>query len=206
MNLDEQRRAAIDHVVGIEGGYVDDPADSGGKTRYGITEDVAREFGYQGPMAKLPAETAHEIYRTGYWDKMRLDDIALPCPLLAAELFEAGVNCGPGAAASWLQIALNACNTEGSLYPDIAEDGDIGDETLGALRSLIKSATRDVDRLLASMCNILQGAHYIELSRERKKDERFVRGWIERRVMADFELISRTGNDSVDSDSSTGPR
>ena len=118
-----------------------------------------------------------------------------------------GVNHGgPGATAGWLQIALNACNTEGSLYPDIAEDGDIGDETLGALRSLIKSARRDVDRLLASMCNILQGAHYIGLSRERKKDERFVQGWIERRVMADFELISRTGDDSVDSDSSTGPR
>ena len=40
MNLDEYRRAAIDYVTGIEGGYADDPADSGCETMYGATVAV----------------------------------------------------------------------------------------------------------------------------------------------------------------------
>ena len=38
--------AILASVIYLEGGYTDDPDDPGGKTKYGITERVAREYGY----------------------------------------------------------------------------------------------------------------------------------------------------------------
>ena len=49
-------------VVLIEGGYSDNPLDSGGKTKYGITEAVARAYGYTGEMRDLPLSVARAIY------------------------------------------------------------------------------------------------------------------------------------------------
>ena len=66
MSLPALRRAALDHLIGLEGDFVDDPADSGGATRYGVTEAVARAEGYRGPMARLPRPTAESIYVRRY--------------------------------------------------------------------------------------------------------------------------------------------
>ena len=41
MNFDN----AFSLLLGHEGGFSDHPADPGGKTRYGVTEAVAREAG-----------------------------------------------------------------------------------------------------------------------------------------------------------------
>ena len=41
MNFD----TALKHVLQIEGDFSDHPDDPGGKTRFGITEDVARRAG-----------------------------------------------------------------------------------------------------------------------------------------------------------------
>ncbi|MEN9903419.1 MAG: Bordetella virus, partial [Pseudomonadota bacterium] len=64
--------AAIADLLGIEGGFSDDPADSGGATRYGITEAVARRHGYTGPMREMPSDLARAIYRADYWDAQQL--------------------------------------------------------------------------------------------------------------------------------------
>ena len=40
-------------IIFYEGGYSDDPDDPGGKTKYGITERVAREYGYLGSIEVL---------------------------------------------------------------------------------------------------------------------------------------------------------
>jgi hypothetical protein len=44
----------IDELIAREGGYVAQPADKGGPTRYGISRAVARAHGYAGDMAALP--------------------------------------------------------------------------------------------------------------------------------------------------------
>ena len=190
MSVTALREAALDHVIGVEGGYSDDPADSGGRTRYGITEAVARISGYRGPMRQLPRELAETIYGDRYWDAMRLDDVAYLCPLAALELFESGVNCGVATAGRWLQRALNALNDAERRWPDTSEDGAIGPGTLAALDSCV-TGSPGADKLLATMLNIQQGAHYIYLTRRREKDERFLRGWLANRVMADLALIAR---------------
>ena len=56
----------IDTTIGKEGGYVDHPADRGGKTIWGITEAVARANGYTGDMRAMPRSTAVAIYRSEY--------------------------------------------------------------------------------------------------------------------------------------------
>jgi lysozyme family protein len=63
--------AAFIRIVALEGGYSDDPRDPGGKTKFGITEAVARQHGYIGAMQALPLDVAGEIYRSDYWDACR---------------------------------------------------------------------------------------------------------------------------------------
>ena len=59
--------ALIEALLEREGGYVDNPADKGGPTCFGITQAVARANGYCGPMRQLPKQEAAEIYKRLYW-------------------------------------------------------------------------------------------------------------------------------------------
>lgn len=54
-------------IVGREGGYVNNPDDTGGPTRWGITQAVARAHGYSGDMRDIPRETAIAILTADYW-------------------------------------------------------------------------------------------------------------------------------------------
>jgi lysozyme family protein len=136
---------AFTKIVALEGGYSDDPRDPGGKTRYGITEAVARANGYVGEMHRLPLDTAKAIYRTNYWEACRCD--SLPWPL-ALYVFDAAVNQGVSTAIKMLQRAL-----------DTVQDGHIGPQTLSlaaksgewhasrflAIRALRYTSTKNFD-------------------------------------------------------------
>jgi lysozyme family protein len=173
---------ALVEVFGIEGGFSDDPSDSGGATRYGITEAVARRHGYTGPMRELPVVTAKAIYRADYWDAQSLDTVAMLSRRIAWELFDTGVNMGTGQAGEFLQMSLNAFNRQAADYPDIEVDGEIGHATLEALTAFLKRRGKDGETVLLRALNALQGAAYIELAERREKDERFVFGWFLQRV------------------------
>lgn len=116
MNFDQ----AFLKLLGHEGDYSDHATDPGGKTRFGITESVARENGYTGDMRELSIYLAKRIYRRKYWDAVRADE--LPAEVRYA-VFDAAVNSGPGQAVRWLQRALG-----------LADDGRVGPVTLGAAR------------------------------------------------------------------------
>lgn len=181
-------RSAFDRcwasVLGFERGFSDDPADSGGATRFGVTEAVARAHGYRGPMEEMPIDVAAAIARDSYWDRLRLDDIAPLSEDLALELLDTGYNCGVVTAAKFLQRALNVLNRLEADYEDIAVDGVLGQASLGALRAYLgRRASRGLLVLLRAL-NCLQGAYYIELGERRAKDERFVFGWLLNRVGA----------------------
>ena len=174
--------AAIADLLGVEGDFSDDPADSGGATRYGITEAVARRHGYIGPMRALPAETAKAIYRADYWDAQNLNAVAMLSRRVAWELFDTGVNMGTGQAGEFLQMSLNAFNRQATDYPDLEVDGEIGPQTLDALDAFLRLRGHDGETVLLRALNALQGAAYIELAERREKDERFVFGWFLQRV------------------------
>lgn len=173
------KRDIIDEVIRTEGGYVNDPADSGGETNYGITESVARAFGYEGRMRDMPRSVAFEIYAGRYWDAVRGDDLAALSPAIAYEVVDTGVHMGPSRAVTFLQRSLNVFNVNGRLYDDLEPDGACGPITVGALRQYLEG--RSESAMLKAL-NCLQGAAYIELAERREKDERFVYGWIQNRV------------------------
>lgn len=113
---------AFEKLLKHEGGFSDHPADPGGKTRYGVTEAVAREVGYRGNMSELPLDLAQRIYKAKYWDAVQAEN--LPADLRYI-VFDAAVNSGITQAAKWLQRACGA-----------ADDGIIGPQTIRAANSL----------------------------------------------------------------------
>lgn len=173
---------ALAHTVGVEGDYSDDPKDSGGKTRYGVTEAVARAYGYNGDMRALPFATAREIYRTQWWKLMRLDSVASLSELIALEMFDTGVNRSQAFAVQSIQRALNALNREQADYADVKADGLMGALTLFALGQFLAKRGKPGETVLLRVLNSLQGASYIDIAEHRPKDEAFVYGWFLNRV------------------------
>lgn len=175
----------IRNLVKIEGGYVNDPKDSGGETKYGITVKVARAHGYQGKMIDLTEQQAFDIYYADYITGPRFDQVFdTGCELLAAELIDTGVNMGPAVAAKFLQRWLTALNNEGKFYPDLVPDGMIGPRTLSALKQLMAvRGAATVDKVLTSACNSLQAARYLELAEAKPTNESFLWGWLVNRAV-----------------------
>lgn len=124
MNFD----TAFTRLLGHEGGYSDHAADPGGKTRYGITEAVARTAGYRGDMRELPLDLAKRIYRAEYWDAVKAEQ--LPAGVRYA-VFDAAVNSGVGQSIKWLQRAAG-----------VTADGVIGPQTLAAVNQFTAESLR----------------------------------------------------------------
>ena len=111
-------------VLRHEGGFVDHPRDPGGATNKGITIGTFRQYRPGATVAQLKAISDAEvamIYRNGYWDAVRGDDLPSGLDLVA---FDAAVNSGPRRGAQWLQRALG-----------VADDGKIGPVTLSVAQA-----------------------------------------------------------------------
>lgn len=170
-------------LVGIEGGYSNNPDDSGGQTMYGVTEKLARGFGYGGKMKDLPIQTARRIAKAAFWDVMKLDDVAEIAPLTAYEMLDSGYLVGPRHPQQWMQRSLNVANLKGEYYDDIKADGYVGPNTIRALTAFIKKRGEEGDRVLAASCNCFLGTHLTVLAERREKDETFWYGWMRQRVL-----------------------
>lgn len=167
-------------ILEKEGGYVNNPNDKGGPTNWGITQAVANAHGYTGDMRNLTRAQALDIYEADYWYGPRFDQVATLSPDIAAELCDTGVNMGPAVAAKFLQRTLNVMNNQGSLYPDITADGQIGPRTIAALKSYLTTRGSTATRVMLKALNSLQGARYIDISEQRPANEAFTFGWFER--------------------------
>jgi lysozyme family protein len=172
----------IDELIRKEGGYVNHPNDRGGPTNWGITEQVARAWGYRGDMKTLPRQTAVEIYKSRYWVQPKFDQVNRLSPAIAEELLDTGVNMGPGVASRFLQRALNTLNVQESRFPDISVDGAIGQMTLNALDTFLKWRGKDAETVMLRMLNAQQSVRYMEIAERDKKQESFQFGWQLHRV------------------------
>jgi lysozyme family protein len=173
----------IDGILEREGGYVNHPADKGGPTCFGITEQVARAHGYRGAMRHLPRSDAVAIYRRIYWLRPRFDEVGKRSGRIAEELFDTGVNMGPAVAVTFLQRALTALNRNGSDYPDLVPDGRLGDVTLAALdRFLQVRGKAGGETVLLRALEALQGERYLRLAERRPANEAFLYGWLANRI------------------------
>ena len=177
--MSKLKEKIINSIIKVEGGYVNDPSDSGGETNFGITYDVARANGYHGDMINMPVSVAFNIYSERYWDSVCGDLILDMSEKIAEEVVDTAVNMGTGRAGEFLQRSLNVLNKGHSLYNNLIVDNDIGPATINALRSYLSKRDEDV---LVKMLNCLQGAFYVRLAERREKDEAFIYGWFKNRV------------------------
>jgi len=175
-----------DDILEVEGReYTDDPSDSGGPSKFGVTEKTARAFGYDGLMQDLPEEVAKGIAKSKYWNVMSLDQVSGMSSAIAHEMFDTGYNMGDHRATTFLQRSLNALNRSNREVPDYDEvvaDGAMGPRTLGALKAFLDKRGVDGQRVMLRTLNGLQLARLVALTERREKDERFLFGWVLHRV------------------------
>jgi len=172
----------IDELIKREGGYVNDPKDSGGETKYGITVKRAREALYSGPMVDLPYELAFNIYKHDYWVMSGAEMVYAQSADLAVSLFDFGVHSGTKMAANLLQKLLNALNDEEKLYPDLKVDGLLGAKTNECLSKYIKARGVKGLQVLQVAVDSLRIAFMVDTMTHRSKDEKYGYGWLLRVV------------------------
>lgn len=109
-----------------EGGYSNNPYDSGGCTMMGVTIGTFRKYyGYNKTCSDLRNITESQwkhILKTGYWDKMRADEIENQS--IANLCVQMCWGSGPVTAIKKIQKCLN-----------LRPDGIVGPNTLAALNS-----------------------------------------------------------------------
>lgn len=146
---------AFTRLLGHEGGYSDHKADPGGKTMWGITEAVARAYGFTGDMRTLTRDEAKRIYRADYWEPVRADELPQQ---VRFDVFDGAVNSDVKQSVKWLQRAAG-----------VADDGIIGPKTLAAVRAMAP------DRV-AKRYN----GHRLRFMKDLKNWPSFSRGWADR--------------------------
>lgn len=179
MNIEQY----LQELIKREGGYVNNPVDRGGATKFGITEAVARVSGFKGHMQDLPLSVAKEIYRKQYWISPRFDQVNLISNAVAEVLLDTGVNCGTGFAKPLLQRALNLLNNQDKGgWPDLVIDGIYGPVTLNVLKTFMAKRGEKGEKVLIRVLNIIQGQRYIEICERNPTQEQFFYGWINNRI------------------------
>lgn len=176
-------KETVDHTIDVEGGYSNNPHDIGGATKYGITERVARNYGYRGDMKDLSMSLAREIYVDLYYLKPRLDLLASHSKLITKEVFDTGVNCGTSTAVKILQRCLNGLNRQERLYPDLDMDGIMGLKTKEALVLFLEArGSQEGEKMLFNLLNCVQGEYYLSLTESTSTNEHFLYGWLRHRT------------------------
>lgn len=159
---------AFNKTIGHEGGYVNDPHDNGGETKFGISEKSYPNL----DIKNLTLERAKYIYYTDYWrtPRVNLDELS---QAIAEEVFDTSVNMGVVIARRMLQKALNLLNRNGTHFADLVVDGWIGDATISAIKKTKESE-------LLRVLNGLQFCKYLGFVENNESQERFFAGWIKR--------------------------
>ena len=156
--MDERFLAAVEKVLNLEGGYVHDPADPGGETRFGISKRSYPDV----DIKELTRDEAIEIYRRDWWKKYGYGQIK--DDRIADKIFDLAVNMGPRRAHVLLQTAEVQT---GGKWIDV--DGALGPLTIDAVNSHPQQ-----DLLLAALKERAI-MYYVSLNKPR-----FLAGWIRR--------------------------
>lgn len=160
--------AIIDGIKAVEGGYVNNPADSGGATNFGIAfnynKDALAKIGITRPeqMKQMTWSQAKEIYYNVYW-KVLWDDL----PLAWADIiFNFFINAGANAIRA-LQLGLVAAGR------DIDVDGGYGKLTQQAIFQT------DQNKGMGYFRYFMQN-FYTTLATRNPSQKVFLNGWIKR--------------------------
>lgn len=150
---------AVEKTLGEEGGYVNDPKDRGGETKFGISKRQYPNVDIE----NLTLEKAISIYRRDYWGKYG----EVKSQEIAEKLFDISVNAGCATANKIAQRALNRCGA------NILVDGVMGKVTLGTINVFPPD-------LMLSHIRLEQIRHYISIVDNLPSQIAFLKGWIKR--------------------------
>ena len=171
----------FNYLLMVEGGYSNDKHDKGGKTKYGIIEEVARNFGYKGDMQDLTIDFAKNIYLKKYYLGNKLDKVVND--KVALSICDWAVNSGRNGTKN-AQIAINQLTNA-----NLDVDGVIGNKTLEALNAA------DPEKFLEVYHN-LQRIYYKGKVEADRTQERFLTGWLNR-VMRKEEYLKDWDKENV---------
>lgn len=180
--------ASFDHAfkktLGYEGGYVNDPDDPGGETKFGVSQ---RQYPHL-DIANLTLQNAKIIYYRDYWLPLKLDCFDGPAgERIAQEIFDTAVNMGTRAATYIAQRAVNF------LGESVTEDGVMGAQTLAALS---KWCSRDPEALF-KVLNGFQFVYYYKIITREPAKGKYARGWMRRIQGFSLDAEMRRGSSST---------
>ncbi len=144
-----------------EGGYVNDPNDAGGETKYGISK---RTYPNE-DIKNLTIDRAKAIYYEDFWLRARCNFFPKE---LGEKLFNLSVNCGIKQASIFLQRAVRAVTGV-----KLVEDGIIGTQTITAV------GNGDSSQIVIAMRSEAAGFYRI-LAAKDISQEKFLEGWLNR--------------------------
>jgi len=169
-------------IVAREGGFVNDPDDPGGATKYGVTIGTLRRLGLDktgdgrvtvADVRALTRADAEKIFIQHYYRRPRIDRLPEP---LRATVFDMYVNAGSNAV-KILQRLLR------KMGHNISVDGAIGPKTIAAA----KAAYAEAPDYLADAYGIERRNYYFRLADSRPASRKYARtraggkgGWIRR--------------------------
>lgn len=175
-------RTLAEEIVAREGGFVNDPADPGGATNFGVTLATLRRLNLdvngdaridQQDVRRLSQEQAVEIYMEHYYRRTGIGDLP---EVLQASVFDMYVNAGANAV-KVLQRLLT------SMGFDCEPDGQIGAQTVRAANDAFVAAPN----FLADAYGIARRNYYYALADARPSSRKYARktdggkgGWITR--------------------------
>ena len=155
--------ACLTEVLKHEGGYVNHPADPGGRTNLGVTQRVYEDWiGHKVDeriMRGLTRGHVEKLYKVKYWDVLKGDELPKGLDLC---VFDFGVNAGTNRAARYLQRMVGT-----------KEDGVLGPVTLAKLAEKAKAEGRSA--LIVQYQDAREG--YYKLL---KTFPTFGKGWLRR--------------------------
>lgn len=175
-------------IVKVEGGWVDDAADRGGATNYGISLRFAKAVGEVDAnrdgfadldlnfdtvidgvdIRRLTPQIAEALYLQHFW--IGPGFWQLPRPIDAA-VFDQAVNGGTTSAVKLLQLAVNRAAPLQT--PDVEVDGVLGPATRKA------TAERNPERLLTEYRSAAAQRYQIIVQKD-PSQRRFLKGWLRR--------------------------
>ncbi|MEM7075905.1 MAG: holin-associated N-acetylmuramidase [Pseudomonadota bacterium] len=169
-------------IVAREGGYVNDPDDPGGATKYGVTIHTMRRLGLDltgdggvdaADVRALTRAQAEEIFIDHYFNAPRIN--RLP-DILQASVFDMYVNAGANAV-KILQRLLR------QMGQSVSIDGVIGPKTAAAAEAAHQAAPDHI----ADAYGIARRNYYFRLADRRPASRKYARtraggkgGWIRR--------------------------
>lgn len=169
MEQDMRFLEAFKNVIGLEGGYVNDPKDHGGETKYGISKRSYPKL----DIKNLSLEQAKAIYYMDFWIPLKLDQIT--DAQIAEEIFDTAVNCGTKAAVKIAQEALRF------IGEDIDIDGIIGDVTIARLNKWCAKYPKALHKALNGFQFILYKDIVTKaLADPKDQREAYALGWLKR--------------------------